>query len=219
MVKSLKLEFLANSKEKIEKALRRGFALALGDMKSWVEGSLIPALVFGGLGIRGLAKTPFYKWISSPEGLSQLGIPPSEPPKLLQSYEQNAFKVSHNNSTLLLHFGDVAQLKLDTAHPATGTGQLQVESWLDWIIDPVEVVDNYGYVERQDLPKNFHKFIRLSSPLGGLMLPADKFGSMGQWEFPARYQNYDIAWLKQNENRIINAISKQLIKFLNARLK
>jgi hypothetical protein len=129
---------------------------------------LVRALTFGGHGIQGIAQTDFYRFISSPDGLSQLGIESTEPPRLLEAYEKSGFKVSKNRSTLLLQFGRVAQLKLATPHPAAGTGHLHIESWLEWIVDKKSV--DSGYVPRSAIPKQTQKSIRLGSPLGGLML-------------------------------------------------
>jgi hypothetical protein len=84
-------------------------------------------MVFGGFGIQGISQTAFYRFISSADGLSQLGIPATEPPKLLKAYEKT-FKVSLNNTMFVMRFGDVAALKMGTPHPAAGTGNLRIGS-------------------------------------------------------------------------------------------
>jgi hypothetical protein len=171
-------------------------------------------MTFGGMGIDGIAQTPFYRFISSPEGLSQLGIQATEPPRLLQAYERT-FKATSNNTTFVMRFGDVAMLKLFTPHPAAGTGHLQVESWMEWILDKETV--GSGFVSRSRLPNKSQRAIRLSTPLGGLMLPAGKFGSTGEWRFPPQYQNYDVRWLEQNIKRIQDAIINQMAILLTKR--
>lgn len=76
-------------------------------------------MTFGGLGIQGIAQTEFYNFITSETGLSQLGIPSTEPPKLLDAYASKGFKILiKGGRTVVLQFGDVVQLKLATPHPA-----------------------------------------------------------------------------------------------------
>lgn len=197
-------------------ALRLAWADTMRDLHSWMESELVPALVHGGRGIQGIAETPFYKFISSDNGLSQLGIEKTEPPRLLQAY-QDSMKVSHNNTMVFLRFGDVARLKLGTPHPANGTGLLQVESWLDWIIDGVNV--NSGFVPRTKLPKSAQKNIRISSAPGGLMLPKGLFGSTGLWRFPTRYKDYDVRWVANNVGGIEKAITNKAVFLLSQHLK
>jgi hypothetical protein len=208
---------LIRPKDKIKTSVFNAWSLALDDLNQWMSNDLVRALTYGGLGIQGIAETPFYRYISSPNGLSQLGINATEPPRLLEAYEKFAFKVIKNRTTIFLQFGDVAKLKLATPHPASGTGNLHLDSWLEWIIDQ-ETVDS-GFVPRSRIPGGAQKAIRLSSPLGGLMVPRGIFGSTGEWHFNKRYVNYDVSWLKQNIQHIEKAILKQAILFLQARLK
>ena len=208
---------LIRPKDKIEASVRKAWGLALGDLQRWMSKELVRALTFGGHGIQGIAQTDFYRFISSPDGLSQLGIGPTEPPRLLQAYEKNAFKVSKSRSTLLFKFGDLAQLKLATPHPANGTGNLQLESWLEWIVDKKTVES--GFVPRSDIPGGVQKNIRLGQPLGGLMLPQGAFGSTGKWRFPSEHMNYDVKWLAENLRTIEKVIFDQAIRFLQDRLR
>jgi len=115
-----------------------------------------------------------------------------------------------------LRFGDTARLKLGTPHPAAGTGHLQVESWLEWILDG-EVVKS-GFVPRGKLPASAQKRIRISSGPGGLMLPAGAFGSTGLWRFPGVLQDYETAWMKDNIKKIETAITDKMTVFLSRRL-
>lgn len=208
---------LIRPKDKIEASVREAWALALGDLQKWMSKDLVRAMVFGGHGIQGIAQTDFYRFISSPDGLSQLGIEATEPPRLLQAYERKAFKVVRNRNTLMFLFGDVAQLKMATPHPANGTGNLHLESWLEWIIDQ-KTVDS-GFVPRSRIPGGAQNAIRLGQPLGGLMLPRGVFGSTGQWRFPAQHINYDVKWLEANIKKIEKAIIDQAVRFLQARLR
>lgn len=201
--------------EAVTLAVNRGWAKALQDLAKWMENDLIHAMIFGGLGIQGIAETSFYNFISSPEGLSELGIEKNEPSRLLEAY-QSAFKISKNNRILMLQFGDTARLKLGTPHPASGTGFLQISSWMEWILDGVNV--GSGYVPRAKLPPKAQKSIRISSAPGGLMLPRGAFGSSGLWRFPADLRDYDRQWLKDNIGKIQDAIINQMAVFLTARL-
>jgi len=201
--------------EAVTLAVNQGWAEALQDLARWMESDLIHAMVFGGLGIQGIAQTHFYNFISSPEGLSELGIEKSEPPRLLDAY-MTAFKVSRNNRLIMLQFGDTARLKLGTPHPASGTGFLQISSWMEWILDGVNV--GSGYVPRAKLPRNTQKAIRISSAPGGLMLPRGVFGSTGLWKFPTNLRNYDRDWIADNISKIQDAIVNQMAVFLTARL-
>jgi len=197
-------------------AIYVAWAGTMQDMKSWTATMLVPSLLYGGLGIQGLALTPFYKFISSPDGLSQLGIEDTEPQKLLDAYEKSVL-ISSNNTLMMLRFGDTATLKLGTPHPATGTGHLQITSWMEWILDGV-VVDS-GFVPRKQLPTGSQKGIRISSAPGGLMLAKGVFNSPGLWRFPTNLQDYDTTWLQTNAQAIEHAVINQAIVFLNKRLK
>jgi hypothetical protein len=168
-------------------------------------------MVFGGLGIEGIQDTNFYRFITSAEGLSQLGIEPSEPPKLLDAY-MDSIDAKVSGDVLEIIFGDGAKLKAGTPHPAAGTGHLQVESWMEWIIDKVHV--GRGFVERSRLPERTQRSIRLGSPLGGLMLKRGQLGSLGSWEFPSRFINYDVEWLQNNQVNIQNAIIRRFSEIL-----
>lgn len=201
--------------EAVTLAVNRGWAEALQDLAKWMESDLINAMIFGGLGIQGIAETSFYKFISSPDGLSELGIEKSEPPRLLDAYK-SAFKISKNNRLLMLQFGDTARLKLGTPHPASGTGFLQISSWMEWILDGVNV--GSGYVPRAKLPTKAQKAIRISSAPGGLMLPRGAFGSAGLWKFPVNLRDYDREWFTDNIGKIQDAIINQMVVFLTARL-
>lgn len=196
-------------------AVNQAWAGALQDLEKWMRSDLIDALIFGGFGIQGIAQTPFYLFISSPDGLSELGIEKSEPLNLLDAYK-SSFSISRNNKILILQFGDTARLKMGTAHPASGTGHLQISSWMEWILDGVNV--GSGYVPRGKLPKNTQKSIRISSAPGGLMLPRGVFGSSGMWKFPSNLRDYDRTWVAANSGKIQDAIVSQMAAFLSKRL-
>jgi len=207
---------LVNPVDTVSVFLRANWAKTLADLKVWMSKSLIHAMIYGDFGIRGISDTPFFNFISSPEGLSELGIEKSQPRRLLAAYEK-AFKISTNNNTLLLQFGDVATLKMLTPHPASGTGNLHIQSWLEWIVDDLKVPDR-GFVPRSKLRRGMKKNIRIRSAPGGLMLPQGSFGSSGEWEFPVEFQNYEVQWLEQNIQAIESAIQEQLILSLNKNL-
>jgi hypothetical protein len=198
----------------IKKSINVNWQETMIDIVPWIETKLFPAMVHGGLGIKGIADTPFYKFITSPEGLSQLGIEKDQPPKLLEAYKTKAFKVIQRGRSIRIQFGDVAQLKLATPHPASGTGFLQIKSWLEWIVDAKTV--GSGFVPRNRIPGNAKKKIRLGSPLGGLMLRRGVFGSSGLWRFPSSLLNYEDDWFKENIKAIQDAITKRITEvFVN----
>lgn len=202
----------------VRKVVNRAWEQALGDLERWMRKDLVKALTFGGLGIGGIAQTPFYQFISSPEGLSQLGIDESQPPKLLKAYETTAFSIKAKKRIITLRFGNVAQLKSATPHPASGTGKLKISSWLEWILDR-KVVQDRGFVSRKDLGGGALGRIRLNAPLGGLMLPRGAVGkSLGVWRFPAQFINYEDDWLIGNIAKIEKAIIAQMIKLFQRRL-
>lgn len=181
-----------------------------------MERQLVPALVDGGMGIQGISQTPFYRFITSNEGLSQLGIRPNDPPRLLDAYRKT-FKVQRRGNTIELMFGDERKLKMSTPHFASGTGRLKVKSWLEWAVDGRS--EPAGFVSRAELPKNFQGAIRLGSPLGGLMLPRGMFRSSGMWSLPPFAQSYEVAWFKQNQRAIENAIERALREILKRQLR
>lgn len=177
---------------------------------------LVPALVDGGLGIQGISQTAFYRFITSNDGLSQLGIRPGDPPRLLEAYRKT-FKIKMRGNKLELQFGDIRKLKLATPHFASGTGRLRVKSWLEWAVDGR--TEPAGYVPRAALPKGMHRAIRLNPPLGGLMLPRGSFRSSGMWSLPPFAQVYEFLWFKQNQFAIENAIADALRKILQRQFR
>jgi hypothetical protein len=209
---------LIRPKIAINKVVFPAWEMALGDLESWMKRDLVKSMVFGGDGIQGIAQTPFYKFIISPDGLSQLGIEKTEPPKLLKAYERSAFSVKRSKRVISLKFGNVARLKSATPHPASGQGQLKVSSWLEWILDGDQVIGR-GFVARKDIPKTTQDKIRLGPPIGGLMLSRGAFNkSTGSWRFPQQFANYEDEWLAKNVVKIQQAIIKQMIKFFQVRL-
>jgi hypothetical protein len=108
--------------------INRQWPVALKRLGQWLETDFVNALVYGGMGITGIAQTPFYQWVSSQDGLSELGIEASEPPKLLDAYLRT-IKIKQSQKQVEIQFGDMALLKLATPHPAAGTGHLKIESW------------------------------------------------------------------------------------------
>ena len=201
--------------DSIKVAVNKAWAQALKDLEGWMERDLINALVNGGFGIQGIKETSFYGFISSPEGLSQLGIEKSDPPKLLEAYRRT-FKVSKTNTMLVFKFGDTARLKLATPHPYANNGHLHVQSWLEFIVDGVQAKS--GFVPRAKLPKAAQKNIRVKSAPGGLMLPQGKAGSTGAWRFPAQFQKYEVKWFQSNVAKIEKAIQEAMARFLTKRL-
>jgi hypothetical protein len=195
---------LVRPEQTLNNFARIAWSKASPEIARWMKSDLINAMVYGGLGIQGIAQTDFYKFITSDDGLSQLGIDKSEPPKLLQAYATNAFSISSSSNSVELEFGILAALKVATPHPAAGTGYLQIVSWLEWITDPITV--GKGYVPRAKIPSKAQNNIRLSSPLGGLMLSRGALGSAGTWSFPYQYINYSDKWFGENVNKIQSAL-------------
>ncbi len=187
-------------------------------MESWIQKSLVPAMTDGGLGLKGISDTPFYKFITSNDGLSQLGIPPTEPSRLLNAYKGRAFSVDVGKSFVRLQFGNIAVLKLETPHPSSGSGKLTVSSWMEWILDKKDVTDA-GFVSRSNLPAGLQQYPRLQSPLGGLMLRRGRFGSSGLWRFPASLIDYEVDWLMLNKAKIEDLMISQVTKLLQKELR
>lgn len=216
---------LKSPKKVIRDHLRKAWQRSLDRLELYLRNRLVPALVDGGLGINGIASTEMYQFITSPEGLSQLGIEPSEPPKLLEAYKKT-FKVIRRGNIIELKFGNVARLKAGTLHPADGTGQLKIDSWLTWIVD--RRIEPKGYVSRQtiqqsDLPESrktkLESYIRLGGSLGGLMLDRKFLGSKGYWQIPERFRGYDVKWLAQNRGKIESLIADEAFKILQRELR
>lgn len=216
MVAGWKLK-LIKPKQTIKKEINTSWSEMLVELAVWIENSLVKALVFGGMGIQGIAQTDFYKFVSSPQGISQLGINKNDPPKLLKAYEQQ-FKVKKKGKlTLAFQFGDEAVLKIATQHPGAGTGKLQVTSWLEWVLDG-KTVSGVGFVPRKQVPPAGQDEIRVNQPLGGLMLPKGILGSTGNWQFPPQLQDYDDKWFRKNVGKIEMAITTKAIELFQKRL-
>lgn len=206
MAKAWELQILTPKRE-LYRVLRDGVNRAINQLAIWIADDLVRAFVYGGHGINGLISTDFYKFIISPQGLSELGIELATATKILDAYLE-AFEVRVKKGQITLLFGDIAKLKLKTPHPATGTGKLRVESWLDWIVDGERVLDA-GFVPRSTVEEYrpaATKFIRLRDPLGGLMLPNRRMRSIGHWSFPTKYLDYATDWLNANKPAIELAI-------------
>jgi len=206
---------LIRPSEAVKVAVNKGWADALKDLEAWMQNNLVRAMVYGGLGIQGISQTPFYKFVSSPDGLSQLGIEKTEPPKLLRAYE-NTIKIIRKKNQINIKFGDLALLKLATPHPASGTGHLQIESWLEWVFDKKKVAS--GFVPRNRIPTAVQKRIRIKSAPGGLMLSKGTFGSTGLWKFPTQLADFERKWLRANVSMIENLIQERAIVSLNKSL-
>lgn len=212
---------LINPNSVIDTAIRQIWAKVLGDMEKWIKRELVPALAYGtaapngGLGLLGIADTPFYAYVTSPQGLSELGINVVDAVKLLRAYE-SSMKVSSNNTMVYLRFGNEAELKLATKHPDASNRNLGITSWLEWVLDGKSVTDA-GFVPRGDLPSSAQKQIRITSAPGGLMLPRGEFGSKGTWKFPDSFVNYDKAWLDINAPRLENLVVDKAAEFFTKR--
>lgn len=209
---------LINPEHIIEQAVYVIWADVMVDMQKWIEKQLVPALVYGSasskgnLGLQGIADTQFYAYITSAQGLAELGINVVDAVKLLRAYE-NSMRVSHNNNMIILKFGDMAQLKAATPHPSKN---VTVQSWLEWIVDGVPVT-NAGFVPANQLPQSAQKNIRVSSSPGGLMLPKGRYGSTGQWKFPQQFANYDRDWLAANASTLEKVVVDQAVIFFTKR--
>jgi hypothetical protein len=177
----------------------------------------VDALINGGMGIKGIAQTDLYKFITSPTGLSQLGIPATEPPKLLDAYKR-AFRIKVTARTIRLRFGDVEVLKSMTPHPFSGRGRLKVKSWMEWVLFD-RVVSSFGFVPRRQIPSGGQKAIRLRAPLGGLMLQSPTLGSSGFWSFPLQFVDFEKKWVAQNEFAIQGAIINKAFNLLQRELR
>jgi hypothetical protein len=206
MVK-ISLRFTGDPVKKLSKQLNKNINLFPGKLETWMRAVLIPAMVDGGLGIQGIAQTEFYHYITSDAGLSELGIKRDDPPKLLNAYRTKAFSVIKKGKTISLRFGNVSDLKLQTPHPYAGVGHLKVTSWLEFFTDKVKIKS--GFVPRNKIPKQTQRAIRLSDPLGGLMLPGGILGSSGGWQVPSKFFNYDKLWFQSNIGKINQAILNQ----------
>ena len=182
---------------------------SMPELEQWMRGELVPAFVYGGHGVIGISQTAFYKFITSPDGLSQLGIEATEPPKLLQAYATTAFKVRIHKHHMVLEFGNYAKLKAATPHPADGTGHLHIDSWLEWV-EGREV--HRGFIPREKIHGRAIKSIRLGDPLGGLMLPRGAYGSTGLWRFPSALRDYEDKWFMQNIITIQRLLTDKMLE-------
>jgi hypothetical protein len=133
----------------------------------------------------------------------------------LKAYETTAFKVIKRGGKVTLKFGDVARLKIATKHPAAGTGNLQIKSWMEWVLDGVQ--SNRGFVPSNRLGKA-KKNSRLSGGLGGLMLPKGVLGSSGLWRFPQALSNYEDEWFKKNAPKVQAVIIKKTLEIFTRKL-
>lgn len=192
--------------------LYKAWNKAIGNLAAWTITDLVPALVYGGLGIKGITSTQFWHYINSNDGLSQLGIRPGDTDSLLKAYI-DSFTVRTQGRSLIFRFGDEAELKYGTPHWASGTGKLKVKSWLQWIVDEESVGDG-GYVDRNNLPPELQDRPRLDAPLGGLMLPRGRFGSRGYWRFDPKLRQYHVDWLQSNMQAIEAAIGNEFEKLM-----
>jgi|APGre2960657404_1045060.scaffolds.fasta_scaffold07881_4 hypothetical protein len=204
---------IANFETQVKHHLKKMYALALNDLKIWIETKLFPALIKGGYGIQGLIQTEFIIWAMSNRGLSELGIYPKDVKNLIVAFE-NSFKIRKSKSGMDIMFGNFATLRAATPHPFAGEGLLTVSSWLELLDQPNP---NYGFVPRSKLNKTSQEYIRLGKPKGGLMLKEDVFGSSGFWAVPTVYKDWDKIWVVKNSPKIQKKILEKLQHFLQKR--
>jgi len=212
---------LINPEGPVEAAIHQIWSRVMDDMEKWIKKELVPALAYGSaapngdLGLLGIADTPFYNYVSSPQGLSELGIEVADAVKLLRAYE-NSMKVSSNNTMIFLRFGDEAELKLATKHPDASNRSLGIVSWMEWVLDG-KIVTNAGFVPRQNLPRSSQNLIRITSAPGGLMLPQGRLGSTGTWKFPDSFVNYDKDWFDANAAILEKLVVDKAAEFFTKR--
>lgn len=207
---------LIRPEQALKEFAQRAWEKTMPELDKWMRSRLVQVLVYGGNGIQGISQTDFYKFISSDDGLSQLGIERSQPPRLLLAYENKAFSIRSYKKQMTFQFGDIAKLKVATPHPASGTGNLHIQSWLEWIVDDLPVAR--GYVPRSNLSPGAQKSIRLGSPLGGLMLPRKAFGSTGLWRFPNELKNFEDKWFRENIDKIQTFILEKALEIFAQKL-
>ena len=197
--------------------LRTAWRNSVQSLAVWLKTTLLRSMVYGNpsLGIRGISQTPFFKFITSKQGLSELGITLADTQKLLRAYEKS-FKVSIRGTRITFKFGVVRDLIVNTPHPS------EQKSWMEWVIgidgSGGQPVINRGFVSRQDLSSSARDHIRLSPPKGGLMLPKGKSNSRGFWQFPKHLQNYSDDWFNQNQVAIQTAIANKITVLLRQEL-
>lgn len=192
--------------------------IMMPQLASWIQKTFLGYLINGGQGITGLRETPFFEWLFSDEGLSELGIHKKDAFDLINAYK-DSFVVRSNATTVEFLFGDTAKLIAGTPHPYAGVGELtEISSWMEWVLDK-KVVDDRGFVPRSKVPKRFRRNIRLRSPRGGLMLPPGVSESTGKWRVPPEFTKYDIRWLAENETRIMDVIQEKMISLLQTALR
>lgn len=197
----------------IVKAFFDASRIVMPQLASWMKRTFVYYLINGGQGITGIRETPFFQWVTSDEGLSELGIFKKDAMELLIAYKES-FLVRENATTVEFLFGDVAKLIAGTPHPFAGVGDLtEIDSWMEWVLDK-KVVDDRGFVSRSKVPKGLRRYIRLRSPRGGLMLPEGLAESTGKWRVPAEFTHYDVRWLAENESRIMDVLQEKMIALL-----
>lgn len=204
---------LVKAEIEVKKYLKKIYALALDDLRQWINTKLFPALIAGGYGIQGIAKTDFIAWALSNRGLSELGIYPKDVKTLLQALI-SSFKVMKTKNGLDITFGNFAKLRTQTPHPFAGEGLLSVTSWLELVKKPNP---NYGFVPRSSLNKVAQEYIRLGKPKGGLMLEKGVFGSTGKWSAPVQYKNWEEQWALASAPKVQKLIMTKLKAFMEKR--
>lgn len=189
--------------------------------------TLMPAMVNGSptLNITGIKQTPLFMFITSSEGLSQLGINFEDAVKLLDAYRKT-FKVRRSGNSISFEFGDNTKLMQLTPHPYAGVGKLNVQSWFEFVKSDGglggKTISDAGFVPRNVVASQSPKAaerIRLAAPLGGLMLPRGTLGSPGKWRIPPGLSDFDAEWLDANKVQIENAVLNAARGFLLEEIK
>lgn len=218
-----------NNLDAIVKAIRRRTSRAMSLSVFPVQERLRKSVVNGGDRIRGFSSTNTWKWISSPEGLGQIGFTDaSQATAVFQAIEQSIRVKTANQSgskILLIGLLNMMVLARATPHPATSsTPKLNIESWfVDWILDQKSVTDA-GFVDlrtflktQTDRGRKIRTYPRSFNIAGlggaGFMLPGGFSGSRGTWRVPAGVGGEDIRqWLAGNIPGIRFIIEDELSK-------
>jgi hypothetical protein len=220
--KTISLDLKKGRGKIIQQALDRIVELAVYDLRKWAKAEIPSILVNGDGSVKGITQTPFFEYIKSQKGRSELGINMEDVNNLVSAYLENTKVVISRNKELSIEFGNVAKLKMATPHPRAGVKHLQIQSWLEWAVDGVDV--DSVFVPASKLGPFERKFIKVKDSPGGLMvLPGSRIsnrtGLYTPWKFPEFLKNYDKHWISENSKNIEKLVFNKLRYFIKQRSK
>lgn len=211
----------ADFSKQIMKVIQQRFVKAAHDGRKVIQDRIGNGLATGQDGFVGILETPIGFWITSPEGLGELGFPSLLPIDDLMNGIKASTEVRASQTLgfeLHLNLFNLVVVGNFTPHPASkNTPSLRIKSWfVDWFINKQGVHDaGFVNIKKLENPKTLPRSYSAAGDQAGFMLKFPHLGSTGSWNVP---RGLDIKalnkWLNQNKRAIVKILVEEVKKRL-----